>query len=468
MDVEEESISQINDLMRVYQSAKRYSFNRLWEDQSMNDIKKDVMFTFNLNARYAYASIVDAKAVLSSQKELIKEEIIETKEKIGKSRKKLEKTTDALKRKGIQRRIDKLSAKLHRYEKHLAEDTIPKVVFGGKKNLRKLQEGRITKDEWRGLRSNAFYSIGGRIDGGNQNLRITHVGDNLFQLRINVGTRKWMQANLWIPSRYVDYLKQAIEGAYSVRVVRRGRYEVHISSDHVMLDPDFSYGVAGIDVNTDNISATIASRDGNFKASKVFPCNELLYARSSRREWLLGNLVKEAFEWVKSHNVKTVAVENLKLRKTFDTNKRFNRKISNFIYAKTIDLIKSRAIKEEIAVKEANPRYSSFIGEYKYALTYGLSTHQAAALVLARRAMGYLEKIPKIMLMFINFVKRDNPLSKTMEVFKKWGLLYGVMKRVANSKLRNVLYAFGSTLGLGEVETVNSILHGANPCPTRQ
>ena len=467
-ELEKEEQEQIDNLMRVYQSAKRYSFNRLLENNRMNELKKDVMAKFGLNARYSYAAIKDAEGTIKSQKELIKEEIYETKEKLKKSIKKLEKVKAPLKRKGIYTRIDKLTTKLNRYEKHLKEGTIPKVIFGGRGNLMKLQKGKISREEWRELRSNAFYSVGGKIDGGNQNLRITQVEDDMFQLRINIGKRKWIYTRLWIPGRYADYLKQAIKGGYSVRSVRRDKYEIHISSDRHEPEPDLSNGVAGFDVNTDNISVTIATRDGNFRASKVFKCPELLYARSNRRKWLLGNLVKKAFEWIKSHLVKTVAIERLKLRKTFDTNKKYNRKVSSFTYRKAIGLIKSRAIKEKIAIKEVNPRFSSFIGEYKYTSTYGLSIHQAAAFVIARRAMGYMERMPKIMLMFINFIKEGDPLVKPMEGLKKWGLLYGVMKRVANSKIQNVLCAFGSSRGLDDAETVNSVLHGAIPCPTRR
>jgi len=468
LELEKEEQEQIENLMRVYQSAKRYSFNRLLEKHGMNELKKDVMAKFGLNARYSYAAMKDAEGTIKSQKELIKEEIYETKEKLKKSRKKLEKVKAPLKRRGIRARIDKLTAKLNRYEKHLGEGTIPKVIFGGRENFMKLQKGKISREEWKKLRSNAFYSVGGKIDGGNNNLRVMHIEDNMFQLRINVGTRKWIYSTLWIPNRYVDYLKQAIKGSYSVRVVRRDEYEIHISSDYHEPEPDLSNGAAGVDINTDNISVTITTRDGNFRASKVFKCPELLYARSNRRKWLLGNLVKKAFKWIKSHNVKTVAIENLKLRKTFDTNKRYNRKVSNFIHAKAIELIKSRAIKERIAIKEVNPKFSSFIGEYKYAPTYGLSVHQASAFVIARRAMGYMERVPKILLMFINFVKKENPLAKPREGLNKWGLLYGVMKRVANSKIQNVLCAFGSSIGLDDAETVNSVLHGAIPCPTRR
>ncbi|GAH10430.1 unnamed protein product, partial [marine sediment metagenome] len=58
---------------------------------------------------------------------------------------------------------------------------------------------------------------------------------------------------------------------------------------------------------------------------------------------------------------------------------------------------------------QVSPRFTSFIGEYKYAATYGISVHQAAAFVIARRAMGFSEKIPKILLRFITFVKKADP-----------------------------------------------------------
>jgi len=81
--------------------------------------------------------------------------------------------------------------------------------------------------------------------------------------------------------------------------------------------------------------------------------------------------------------------------------------------------------------------------------------------------MDYMGRVPKIQLMFINFVKKEDLLVKPMEGLKKWGLLYGVMKRVANGKIQDVLCAFGSLIGLGDPETVNSVLHGVIPCPTR-
>ena len=46
-------------------------------------------------------------------------------------------------------------------------------------------------------------------------------------------------------------------------------------------------------------------------------------------------------------------------------------------------------------VCQVNPAFSSVIGRVKFMERYGLSVHQAAALVLARRLLGCSERIPR-------------------------------------------------------------------------
>ncbi len=43
---------------------------------------------------------------------------------------------------------------------------------------------------------------------------------------------------------------------------------------------------------------------------------------------------------------------------------------------------------------EVNPAYTSLIGRVKYAKPLGVSVHQAAALAIARRGMGFGERSP--------------------------------------------------------------------------
>ena len=49
----------------------------------------------------------------------------------------------------------------------------------------------------------------------------------------------------------------------------------------------------------------------------------------------------------------------------------------------------------EWEVFQVNPAYSSVIGRVKFMERYGLTVHQAAALVLARRILGCSERVPR-------------------------------------------------------------------------
>src|SRR5207253_7100583 len=56
--------------------------------------------------------------------------------------------------------------------KHQEDQTIPKVIFGTKKKFYERLKGKLSKDEWKHLRSNTLYSRGDKSKGGNLNTRI--------------------------------------------------------------------------------------------------------------------------------------------------------------------------------------------------------------------------------------------------------------------------------------------------------
>ena len=70
--------------------------------------------------------------------------------------------------------------------------------------------------------------------------------------------------------------------------------------------------------------------------------------------------------------------------------------LSGFSYGKVKAYFLSRAYREGVKVHQVNPAYSSVIGRVKFMERYGLSVHQAAALVLARRLLGCSERIPRL------------------------------------------------------------------------
>ncbi|WP_096230345.1 hypothetical protein [Thermoanaerobacterium sp. RBIITD] len=79
-----------------------------------------------------------------------------------------------------------------------------------------------------------------------------------------------------------------------------------------------------------------------------------------------------------------LAVEDLRFKK--------DRMASNFAYSKVIEAEMRSDYKKGVEVKEVWPAHTSTIGYYKYKECYGITIHEAAAMVIARRAMGYREK----------------------------------------------------------------------------
>ena len=70
--------------------------------------------------------------------------------------------------------------------------------------------------------------------------------------------------------------------------------------------------------------------------------------------------------------------------------------LQSFSYGKVKAYFLSRGYREGVEVNQVNPAfYSSVIGRVKFMERYGLSVHQAAALVLARRLLGCSERIPR-------------------------------------------------------------------------
>ena len=69
--------------------------------------------------------------------------------------------------------------------------------------------------------------------------------------------------------------------------------------------------------------------------------------------------------------------------------------LSSLSYRKIIQSVHSRAIRHGVEVIDVNPAYTSLIGRIKYAVLYGLTIHASAALAIARRGLGFSEKVPR-------------------------------------------------------------------------
>ena len=404
-------------LMRKFQAAVRFSYNRLVEGMSKKQLVPLLQEKFIPNARYCQWAADKAQGTIDSQTELLPLYLREVEAKIEKSRQKLPKIKSEQRRKGVRARIKKLAAKRDGYLKHIQNGTLPPAVFGGKKNAQLLSQGKLSREKWRELRSNSVYSRGQANQRGpngqqgNANTELRHQDNNLFAMAVRIPTGqgrakdRWLELTVRAPEYYVADLREWLASgqAYSVDVRRKGppqggssRFFCHISLNLPEYINGYQNGVAGIDVNPQGVAVTITHPDGNYRSSRWFPCPELLDVSDNKRAWIIGNLSGKVVDYISGFGVGVVGTERLKFKNSHDTNKKFNRLSNIFAHRQMLQAIHIRCCKAGLEIREVNPAFTSLIGQVKYAETYGLSVHQAAGLAIARRAMDIRnERIPR-------------------------------------------------------------------------
>jgi hypothetical protein len=203
---------------------------------------------------------------------------------------------------------------------------------------------------------------------------------------------------LYVPAKHKPLFRRLAQGGekYTVRVlVSNGGifYRVLIITDQTTEVIPNNNGIAGIDLNPTGLAVTLIYPNGNYRCSRWFFCPELMYAQKGKRDWLIGNVVKIALKWIASYHLNTLSLEDLIFSKQFGLNKRFNRIKANFVHKRFVQTIQAQAIKQKMGIKVINPAYTSILGKIKYQRCHGLNNHQASALVIARRGLGFNEKL---------------------------------------------------------------------------
>ena len=112
---------------------------------------------------------------------------------------------------------------------------------------------------------------------------------------------------------------------------------------------------------------------------------------------IIGDSVANVVEYAREVG-KPIVIERLDFRQKKAAlegeSRRYSRTLSSFSYGKVKAYFLSRGYREGVEVHRVNPAFSSVIGRVKFMERYGLSVHQAAALVLARHLLGCSERIP--------------------------------------------------------------------------
>jgi hypothetical protein len=261
-------------------------------------------------------------------------------------------------------------------------------VFGGKKLFHERCKGNITREEWQETRSNRFLSRGDKTKGGNLNTRLYTKDGNIY-LDIAaepVKTGKAIRYNrITVPiylackpskktglingrnyrQMFLDYLKTG--NAYQVEIIReKGRYYVHITIEEETPLPYTVYnGIVGVDTNPDGLGITRADYLGQFKESLLLLRSEWTYARSNRRDNLIGEATALVVDMAKRLNC-TLAVECLGFKNNRSVTAKFNRMSHGFVWSKFLQMVERRTARERVPLVKASPPFTSVIGILKY------------------------------------------------------------------------------------------------------
>jgi len=356
---------------------------------------------------------------------------------------------------GRKARVKKLKTKLDELKTHQNNGTIPTVVFGGRSLWKRACRGRATKEEWRNARQDRLYARGDETKGGNPNIKISYrsgefaLSVTISHLSEQTGTDSRgrpvmtraprVEGKLWLPEKHrLKVWELLLLGTpYTVELIRGrdGRYRVHISFAITAPEPvtSPSRGYLGMDTNPDGVALanvnyfgqpepwpegfTVPHPKALHKFAGEFQVTvqpngflyikipELAYSRGYRRTYLIGVLARVVVDIAKFLG-KPIALEDLDFGKDrLDTDRKFNRMAANFPFKKIIEAVMRRAFKEGIGVEPVWPAHTSTIGYYKYMERYGVIVHHAAALVIARRAIGFRECITSELKQKIRVIK---------------------------------------------------------------
>ena len=165
----------------------------------------------------------------------------------------------------------------------------------------------------------------------------------------------------------------------------------------VEVTTDRRRGAVGVDLNVDHLAVAETDASGNYVKAWRVPL--VTYGKSHHQaEALIGDAVSGVVGYARGVG-KPLVIERLDFRQKKAVlegeSRKYARMLSSFSYGKVKAYFLSRGYREGVEIVAVNPAYSSVVGRVKFMERYGLTVHQAAALVLARRYLGCSERIPR-------------------------------------------------------------------------
>lgn len=327
-----------------------------------------------------------------------------------------------------QQRLAKLKSKLKKLEEIKNTGNV-RLCFGSNKlfrqqfqikannNLIEFKSHNDWYQEFNYQRNKEFTLIGSKDEkAGNQSAIITHIKDNLFNLKLNLNhkankiTDKYVNINFTL-NYEVETLINIIKNnqskdkelwqALTYKLTKQrtkyniNKYVVSISFEKHLIKHTYTSknnGVIGVDINQNHLAVSNLDNKGNLLNIYTFEYD--LNGNKHQNNNFISLAVKDLMSVAIKLN-KPIVIEELDFRvkkKSLKSSnnqyiKNKNKQLSSFAYSKIIELIKARAEDNYVEIKEVNPAYTSIIGSIKYSSRSRIDVHHSAAMCIGRKGL---------------------------------------------------------------------------------
>ncbi|KYC43847.1 hypothetical protein WA1_01445 [Scytonema hofmannii PCC 7110] len=414
-------------------------------------ICKELETRFGLSNSEAKNAYNKAEGVYSSQAELVDTYIDDNynrikgiRKSIGKLRGKIKKASEmghALAVKSLTRKIhfksqklNKLLAKIERLKESKKSGKFT-VTFGSSKLFKaqyNLEQNGYSShkewlEDWRKSRSGRSFFVGSKnFTAGNQLVRYSPELETLTItvspcLQAKYGTHvvlyeiTFQREEKWLTDAIKptvikstrkgkdgekkETARQGSEQPVTYEIVDKdGRFYINatVNVQPAKKESSLEAGALGVDFNPGSIDWTVVDRHGNLKRHGSIKIN-IQDKRSKQTKDIIGKAVAEIVRIASNHGV-PVVIEDLDFAKKkasmIEIGAKYARMLSNMAYSQFNQMIETRCSRFGVELILVDPAYTSIIGVTKYMKMYALSSGCAAALVIARRGQGRLEKVP--------------------------------------------------------------------------
>ena len=430
----------LSDYGELYGLVQRKLFADVAAGSSAAPLKGAYLKRYGIPARMFNGVRVSLEGKVASVREQQKLRLDDLQRRIARSERQIADAADHVRLDQVhhkKRRLANLRHRLSALEADIAAGRV-RLCFGSKRLWRKQRNleanGYGSHQEWlkdwRDSRSDEFFVLGSRDETAGCQLCVATVADDgTLTLRLRMpdclagqhgkhltiqGVRfayghEQVLAALQSNADYAAYRRQhgekaaratGLGQAVSYRFKRDAKgWRVFVTTNMMVVPvvTNQRLGAIGVDVNVDHLA--IAETDASGNCVNAWPVPLVTYGKNNHQaEALIGDAVASVVRYAREVG-KPIVIEKLDFRRKKANlegqSRKYSRMLSSFSYGKVKAYCISRGYRQGVEVHQVNPAFSSVIGRVKFMERYGLSVHQAAALVLARRLLGCSERIPR-------------------------------------------------------------------------